>query len=753
VIDVRSVSMFRRMFLLVVLIVAFAGIDTWSAVFPGPGHLATDAAAQDELLDLAWLAPDPDDLDVEGYGLTYGVYQTAAAGGVSVYGNPGPLTEYDEAFAAGSPRQTYYQLLSLRSDDDPDVVARRLSMVLAEFDDDDAAETGFAAVADVFATYDQTRTPPEVGDEAVAFRGEFTSSDGLLYQELRILVRIGHFLADLAIDDYSGDAPATSELTPLAELLVERLENPESAEGPGLGVQLVRLVGEDLTTFHDYYTRRGEDEVPAEGERASLRQSDDEFFDETGGTDFYYYTAEVLPTDEDPTVLSLNVDLRLFTDDEAASDYLETAADDWAGSASTTYQDVEVVDDVEELGDGSVTVSYAQDSSYGSLVGYRTWVQIGDRVAAVELDGDPAISLSVAENVARAQLACLEDEGCTGPIPTAELTQAEPGASAEETPQAQAQDTAEDETPVAESSSEPSTEATAETSQDTSGEATTKPSEVATEITVSITDDAFDPDSVTVPVDGTVTWVNRGSLAHVVLVTGGAGEEFTSEVLLPNFGSASHTFTEPGTYTFVDATNVANRGTITVEPSAEATGDTSAEANQDASGESAAAPDGASAATETYVSPSFGYELSYDPAMWTVVEGPSTDADGLDVIGLRAGFSTIYLSGIPGAYDAQSCVQFMTDQQTSEANVVGFEPLLDEAGEPQAGGDPTDAFATTRITRTTEDGTELDQAFYGRCIALPSVNAMLAIQQFAAEIIYDAAAEDREQLLEGLTLP
>src|SRR4051812_12031298 len=248
---VWKVLMIRRMFLLVAIMLAFAGIGAGAPISRGEGQFAIDAAAQENLLDLAWLAPVPDDLDVEGYGLTYGVYQTAAGCGVSVYGNPGPLIPYDEAFHGAGAQQTYYQLLSLRSDDDPDVVARQVSTVLAEFGTDDEAETGFAAVADVFAAYDQTRTPPEVGDEAVALRAEFTTADGRAYQELRILVRTGRFLADVALDDYTGDAPAISELTPLAELLVKRLENPETVEGPGLGVQVVRLVGEDLTTFHD----------------------------------------------------------------------------------------------------------------------------------------------------------------------------------------------------------------------------------------------------------------------------------------------------------------------------------------------------------------------------------------------------------------------------------------------------------------------------------------------------------------------
>jgi hypothetical protein len=302
-------------------------------------------------------------------------------------------------------------------------------------------------------TADQTRTPPEVGDEAIAYRGEFTSSDGRVYQELRILVRTGRYLADPAIDDYEGDSPATSELTPLAELLVERLDNAAESEGPGLGLQVARITGEQVTTYYDYYTRRDGDEVPVEGERSSQRQSDDQLFDEAGTEESYFYVAEALPTDQDPNLVSAAVDFRRFTDDQRAADYLETAVEDWSAAMGDAYSDVEVVDDAEEFGDGSVTVSYVQDSSYGPLAGYRIWVQIGDRVAAVEVDGDPEISLSAAEDVATLQLACLEDEGCVEPIATAELTQTGSGVSAEDTPEAEADETPQDEdneTPQAE---------------------------------------------------------------------------------------------------------------------------------------------------------------------------------------------------------------------------------------------------------------------------------------------------------------
>jgi hypothetical protein len=135
-----------------------------------------------------------------------------------------------------------------------------------------------------------------------------------------------------------------------------------------------------------------------------------------------------------------------------------------------------------------------------------------------------------------------------------------------------------------------------------------------------------------------------------------------------------------------------------------------------------------------------------------VVEGPTSE-EGFDFIGLESGFTTVDIGATTGIPDAQVCVQFMTDDQTSQANVTAFEPLLDESGAPIAGGDSSDGFATTRITRVRDDGGTGDQAFYVRCVVLPSGDAVLIIAQFVTAELYDVAAAQREALLEGLTLP
>ena len=100
------------------------------------------------------------------------------------------------------------------------------------------------------------------------------------------------------------------------------------------------------------------DEVPAEGERSSQTQSDDEFHDATGMEDSYFYLADVLPgPDRVRLFVSALVDFRHFSDDERAAAYLKTTAEDSTGAMGSGYTDIKVVNDAKEFGDGSVAMS------------------------------------------------------------------------------------------------------------------------------------------------------------------------------------------------------------------------------------------------------------------------------------------------------------------------------------------------------------------------------------------------------------
>jgi hypothetical protein len=156
---------------------------------------------------------------------------------------------------------------------------------------------------------------------------------------------------------------------------------------------------------------------------------------------------------------------------------------------------------------------------------------------------------------------------------------------------------------------------------------------------------------------------------------------------------------------------------------------------------------------ETITSPSFNFSLSYDDEVWNVANELETSPEGIETFALEAGFTTVYFSAIPSQVDAQQCVDVLANGQTGSENVTGSEPLEDENGEVIQGGNSNDAFAAYRLMRTADDGSEVAQAFYARCIVMVPGQSILAITQYSADVLYVLAEALRESLLEGLELP
>lgn len=82
----------------------------------------------------------------------------------------------------------------------------------------------------------------------------------------------------------------------------------------------------------------------------------------------------------------------------------------------------------------------------------------------------------------------------------------------------------------------------------------------ASDTTVTIADFSFTPASITIHVGDTVTWVNNGPSAHTATANDGA---FNTGVLQKGH-SASHTFTKPGTYSYICSIHPFMHGTVVV---------------------------------------------------------------------------------------------------------------------------------------------------------------------------------------------
>ncbi len=74
---------------------------------------------------------------------------------------------------------------------------------------------------------------------------------------------------------------------------------------------------------------------------------------------------------------------------------------------------------------------------------------------------------------------------------------------------------------------------------------------------------AYQPASVTVKKGATVTWTNQDTVRHDV-TPDEDGEAFKGSQLLPQGESYSHTFNEPGTYTYHCSPHPHMTGSVTV---------------------------------------------------------------------------------------------------------------------------------------------------------------------------------------------
>ncbi len=87
------------------------------------------------------------------------------------------------------------------------------------------------------------------------------------------------------------------------------------------------------------------------------------------------------------------------------------------------------------------------------------------------------------------------------------------------------------------------------------------PAPAASPYVIDISNNAFSPSSLSVPVGSTVTWKNDDPYAHTVTMSGKGG--FDSGNL--NSGKTfSNTFSKPGTYTYICSIHPSMTGTITV---------------------------------------------------------------------------------------------------------------------------------------------------------------------------------------------
>jgi hypothetical protein len=156
--------------------------------------------------------------------------------------------------------------------------------------------------------------------------------------------------------------------------------------------------------------------------------------------------------------------------------------------------------------------------------------------------------------------------------------------------------------------------------------------------------------------------------------------------------------------------------------------------------------DGTETGLQTYVSPTWGYALTYDATVWEPIEESSEG--GFDRLNLYNGPSYVWIWGMAGySGDPVACRDDWVRVLRTLDGIESFAPLLDQDGEPLAGQDEGSAFAVYGYTSV--DGNEV---FDVRCLTLvPGLgNLVIVLETFASR--YEEQAAAVAELLTGLDL-
>jgi len=160
---------------------------------------------------------------------------------------------------------------------------------------------------------------------------------------------------------------------------------------------------------------------------------------------------------------------------------------------------------------------------------------------------------------------------------------------------------------------------------------------------------------------------------------------------------------------------------------------------------------GSNAEGDTYTSPSYGYSLTYDPAVWEKSKDESnpTDFGPLDVLGLQSRSALVTLVGETGdeQFDAtQLCTvrqaQYSDDPQVSNLNIT-----------QDVEGDANHAMTQFDYTFTSDNGRAFDWTVWIDCYNAPDNSVLLTFFYSAVKDAADQEAQNRETLLSGLDFP
>jgi hypothetical protein len=131
----------------------------------------------------------------------------------------------------------------------------------------------------------------------------------------------------------------------------------------------------------------------------------------------------------------------------------------------------------------------------------------------------------------------------------------------------------------------------------------------------------------------------------------------------------------------------------------------------------------------SYTSPTFGYSVNWDGAVWSV--GDESSQNGYDSLQRTTNSSKLDLEGMSFYRgDPAACLDGERLRTADENNLADLQPAVDASGQPMVGEAIGSAHGVYRLVSTAADGTTFDGFVYITCRTVLPGAAVLVITAF-----------------------
>lgn len=204
-------------------------------------------------------------------------------------------------------------------------------------------------------------------------------------------------------------------------------------------------------------------------------------------------------------------------------------------------------------------------------------------------------------------------------------------------------------------------------------------------------------------------------------------------------------------YELVEQQDSGLAGVASLRQGPDGTTDVSLFLSGDVRSEEAPTPAPTTTPPTTYVSPTYGYSISYNNT-WDVSQEISNS--GRDTLILTNGVSYVAFNGVPDTFDGDiaACISALLQERTADPNAFNVEVALGPDGEPLVGGtQATGGFAVYNHDYQFSSGV-VPYTLYVSCVPLIPGEAILGVVQNSPAADFESQIAPREALFRGVVL-